>query len=294
VSPHPGVAWVNGIRIAYETLGERSQPPLLLIMGVGASLVNWDDEFCAMLVAHGFYVIRFDNRDVGRSSWVQGVRTANLIDAYFRPARVASYTLDDMVTDTFGLLDHLGIASAHVVGVSLGGHIAQMMAVRSAARVRSLTSIMSSTGDRSVRPRAKAVIALARPMPRGREAAIDQMLRASRVVGSPRFPWDENRLRRQFGAAYDRGMTRAGAMRQTLATLASGDRTALLQGITVPTVVIHGSEDPLIPVGGGRATAAAIPGAELVTIPGMGHDLPPGVWPRVVGAIAHNAARAEE
>jgi pimeloyl-ACP methyl ester carboxylesterase len=289
-----GAASVRGVRIAYQTVGDPDHSALLLIMGLGASLEQWDTELCLMFAERGLFVIRFDNRDVGRSSWIEPTRRMHPIHALISPREGAAYGLDDMADDAFGLLNHLGVEAAHVVGVSLGGQIGQTMALRRPDRVLSLASIMSSTGDRRLlRPQIRTVLSLARPMPRRRDAAVAQMVRMARVVASPGFPFEEERLRAQFAAAYDRGFSRGGVLRQLLATLSAGDRTGAVAAILAPTVVIHGDSDPLLPPAAGRGTAQAIPGARLVLIPGMGHDLPRGAWPRIVGAIAANIARSD-
>jgi pimeloyl-ACP methyl ester carboxylesterase len=288
-----GIASTRGLRIAYDTTGDPDNPALLLIMGLGASLEQWDTEFCERLADRGLFVIRFDNRDIGRSSWIEPRKRRHPVHALLKPRESAEYSLVDMAVDAFGLLDWLDVDAAHVVGASLGGHIAQTMALTQPERVASLASIMSSTGDRRlVRPTARTVAALARTMPRQREGAVAHMIEMARVTGSPGFPFEEHLLRRQFAAAYDRGVSRSGVIRQLLASLSAGDRTEALAAITAPTVVIHGEDDPLVPVVAGRRTASSIPGARLVVIPGMGHDLPRGAWPRIIGALDANIARA--
>jgi pimeloyl-ACP methyl ester carboxylesterase len=263
-------------------------------MGLGAQMIHWDEGLCAMLAERGFHVIRFDNRDAGHSTKITRGPRPNVLRAMVGSRRSASYTLDDMADDTARLLDHLELDAAHLVGASQGGMIAQTLAVRRPERVLSLASIMSSTGNRRVgRPRLRAYGALLRAAPRERDAYIEFVVRIFGRIGSPGFQRDEERLRELAGLAYDRSYDRAGTARQLVAVLASGDRTEALRTVRAPTVVIHGAKDPLIPKRAGRATARAIPGARLVEIPGMGHDLPRQVWPTIVDAVVDNARRAE-
>jgi pimeloyl-ACP methyl ester carboxylesterase len=285
-------AAANGIELAYETIGDPSNPPLLLIMGLGTQLIHWDLELCERFAERGFHVIRFDNRDSGRSTYIDAP-VPNLKRAMAGLRFDAPYLLDDMADDAFGLLDHLGIHAAHVAGASMGGMIAQTMAIRSPERVLSLTSIMSTTGERRVgRPKLRAWGVLLRTAPRDKDAAVEYFVRVFRVIGSKGFPPDEDRVRRHAAEAYDRGHSPAGTGRQLAAILASGDRTERLRRLHVPALVFHGRDDPLVPFRAGRATAEAIPGARLIAIPGMGHDLPRQVWPQLVDAVAETAAKA--
>ena len=285
-------ATLDGIEIVYETIGDPSNPPLLLVMGLGTQLIHWDLELCERFADRGFYVIRFDNRDAGRSTYVHAP-VPNIRRAMAGLRIDAPYLLDDMADDAFGLLDHLGIEAAHVAGASMGGMIAQTMAIRRPERVLSLTSIMSTTGERRVgRPKLRVWGVLLRRAPRDRDAAVEYFVRVFRMIGSKGFPADEDRIRALAAEAYDRGHSPAGTGRQLAAIMASGDRTERLRGVQVPTLVFHGREDPLVPFRAGRATADAIPGARLVAIPGMGHDLPRQVWPRLVDAVAETAERA--
>jgi pimeloyl-ACP methyl ester carboxylesterase len=285
-------AQANGIEIVYETIGDDSDPPLLLVMGLGMQLIHWDRELCEQLAGRGFRVIRFDNRDAGRSTQIQAP-VPNLMRAMAGFKVEAPYRLDDMADDTFALLDHLGIESAHVAGVSMGGMIAQTMAIRRPERVLSLTSIMSTTGERRAgRPKLRVWGVLTRRAPRDRDAYIEYFVRVFRMIGSKDFAYDEDRVRAEAAATYDRGHHPAGTGRQLAAIMASGDRTERLRELRVPTTVIHGKDDPLIPFRGGRATARAIPDARLIAIPGMGHDMPREMWPRLVDAIAETTARA--
>jgi pimeloyl-ACP methyl ester carboxylesterase len=283
---------VGAVELVYETIGDRSDPPLLLVMGLGMQLIHWDLEFCELLAERGFRVIRFDNRDTGLSTKIRGPVPNVMRLMAGLPVRVP-YLLDDMATDTFGLLDHLGIERAHVVGASMGGMIAQTMAIREPRRILSLGSMLSTTGDRRVgTPKLRVWSILMRRAPRDRDSYIAYFTRVFRLIGSPGYPADDERLRQRAAATYDRCHYPAGTARQLAAVLASGSRTAALRELEVPTVLIHGESDPLVPMRAGRATAAAIPGAELITIPGMGHDLPKELWPTFVAAIARNAERA--
>jgi len=287
------IAPANGIEIAYQTFGERSDPALLLVMGLGAQLIHWPEEFCELLAGRGFYVARFDNRDVGHSTKLENAPVPDLMALAAGNAGDAAYTLDDMADDAVGLLDHLEIEAAHVVGASMGGMIAQTLAIRHPQRVLSVCSIMSTTGDRTVgQARQEALAVLMTPVPQTRDAYIEFHINAFKAIGSPGFQFDEEFLRWRAGATYDRSVYPAGFRRQLAAIIASGDRTSKLGQISAPALVIHGSDDPLITVSGGEATARAIPGAELVVIQGMGHDLPKGAWPQIVDAIAANAERA--
>ena len=282
----------NGIEIAYETIGDPSHRPLLLVMGLGAQLIHWDLELCEQLADRGFWVIRFDNRDSGRSTQVDAP-VPDLRRAMLGLRIEAPYRLEDMADDAFGLLDHLGVEAAHVMGASMGGMIAQTMALARPERVLSLTSIMSTTGERRAgRPRLRVWGVLMRQAPRDREAYIESFVKTFRLIGSSGFPRDNDRLRELAAATYDRGHHTAGTGRQLAAILASGDRTARLRSLAVPTTVIHGRDDPLVPFRGGRATAAAIPNARLIAVPGMGHDLPREVWPQLIDAVVETAGRA--
>ncbi|WP_290061424.1 alpha/beta fold hydrolase [Amycolatopsis solani] len=279
-------AHVNGIDLCHESFGAPDDPPLLLIMGLAAPMIWWDEEFCETLAAQGFHVIRFDNRDAGRSTRLRG--RASLAQAYL--LRASPYSLADMADDAAGLLTVLGIPAAHVVGASMGGMIAQTLAIRHPSRVLSLTSIMSSTGGRFVgRPSARAMSMLLAAPPRDRESYVETLVRTFRLIGSPGYPFDEPRMRHRAERTYDRGVHPGGAIRQLAAIMADRDRAPRLRRTKVPALVVHGARDPLVHLSGGRATARAIPGANLDIVPGMGHDLPRAVWPRIVRGIARIA-----
>jgi len=285
--PHPGPS----IELAYDTFGAASSPPLLLVMGLGAQRILWNDEFCRMLADAGHYVIRFDNRDAGESTHLRDARMTDIRTAMlaaFSGGRIeAPYTLSDMATDTAGLIEALGLGSAHVVGASMGGMIAQTLAIEYPALVRTLTSIMSSTGDPSLpmaTPAALEVLLTAPPFER--QAAIEHAVKVFRVIGSPGFPFDEDFVRAVAAMSYDRGFDPLGVGRQLGAIMASGNRTARLASLSVPALVIHGSDDPLVPVEAAHATARAIPGARLVVIEAMGHDMPREIWSRLVEEIS--------
>jgi pimeloyl-ACP methyl ester carboxylesterase len=252
---------------------------LLLIMGLGFQLVHWPDAFCQQLADRGYYVVRFDSRDAGRSTHLPG----------------AHYTLEDLSDDAVGLLDALRIESAHVVGASLGGMVAQLIAIRHPSRVRSLASLMSTTDQRG---KGKTALRVYRHMfsrrPRTEQEAIERRVRVFLDVGSTGFAQDTDEIRRATALAMARDPdARGGRRRQYRAVRAAGDRTAPLRQISAPTLVIHGTIDPMCHPSGGQATAQAIPGARLELVDGMGHDLPPGAWPQIIGAIADNARRAD-
>jgi pimeloyl-ACP methyl ester carboxylesterase len=282
------------IEIAYERLGNTHAPPVLLIMGVGAQLIAWPDGFCDELVRRGLHLIRFDNRDVGQSTHLTGAPPPNIPAALAGDHASASYTLSDMAADSVGLLDALGLDSAHVVGASMGGAIAQTIAIEHPHRIRSLTSMMCTTGDPSVgQPHADALRVLAGPPPTSREEIVKRTLEAFGVVGSPGFAPDLEGIADRAGRAFDRAFDPLGIARQAVAVLASGDRTPRLRTIDLPTLVIHGADDRMCDVSGGRATAAAVPGAELMIMDGMGHDLPRALWPQLATKIVELVQRGE-
>jgi pimeloyl-ACP methyl ester carboxylesterase len=283
---------VGEVELCYETFGDPADPALLLTMGLATQMLGWHEDLCAELAGRGFFVFRYDNRDVGRSQRMSG-RVPSTLQLLRRDKRAASYTLADMAADAAGLLDHLEIDAAHVAGASMGGMIAQTMAARHPERVLSLVSIMSNTGARwSGQPSLRMYSVLLTAPPRDRASYMDRAVTLFSQIGSPGFERDEEDLRRIAGMSFDRGINPAGTVRQLAAIIASGDRTPLLRTIAAPTLVIHGTEDRLVPPSGGRATARAIPGARLLMIEGMGHDLPRAVWPQLLDAIEHNATRA--
>ena len=287
------LARANGVEIAYETFGDSAEETVLLVMGLGVQMLGWDEGFCRMLAGRGFWVVRFDNRDVGHSSKIEGGPRPDLGAVLAGNLSSASYTLDDMGDDCAGLLDALGVDAAHVVGASQGGMIGQAMAIRHRERVRSLVSIMSTTGERGVgQPHQEAIPVVMARAPADRDGYVEFAARAWRVIGSPEFEIDEEALRERAGASYDRGIFPEGTARQLAAILASEDRTEALRSLDMPATVIHGTEDVLVDVSGGAATAAAIPGARLELIEGMGHDLPRALWPRLVDLIVETAERA--
>jgi pimeloyl-ACP methyl ester carboxylesterase len=281
----------NAIRLEYDTFGDPTREPLLLVMGLGTQMILWREEFCERLAASGHYVIRYDNRDVGLSTKFDDAGVPDLPAVVTRvlaglPAGLA-YTLDDMADDAAGLLDALQIDRAHVCGASMGGMIAQTVAIRHPHRVKTLTSIMSTTGDPSLPPPTlEAVESLLEAPPADRDAYLERSVRLSRVIGSPGFDQDEATLRTLAGRAYDRCFYPQGQARHLAAVLAHGSRRDALSKLRVPSLVIHGADDPLVRLEGGEDTAAAIPDAELVVIDGMGHDLPPGVWPPIIAAVS--------
>jgi pimeloyl-ACP methyl ester carboxylesterase len=285
----------NGIELCYQEMGDPDGEPLLLVMGLATQMIAWDEEFCAMLVERGFRVVRFDNRDIGRSTRIKTAGVPGKLDMVLGRRATAPYLLRDMATDTFGLMNHLGIESAHLVGASMGGMIVQTAAIERPERVRSLTSIMSTTGSRRVgHPSYRTFgLLLGRP-PREREAAIERVVKVFRTIGSPGYPFEEQRFREIAGRSFDRGHSEAGIARQLHAITASGDRTVALRKLNLPALVIHGCNDVLVNPSGGRATAKAIPGARLKMIEGMGHDLPRALWPDFADEIAATAARASE
>jgi pimeloyl-ACP methyl ester carboxylesterase len=286
-------ARVGKLTLCYETFGASDSPPLLLVMGLASQMILWDDAFCELLAAQGFSVIRFDNRDIGRSTILKGARTPQRWELLTRNARGAAYSLDEMAADAVGLLDDLQIPAAHVVGVSMGGMIAQLIAINHPDRVLSLVSIMSTTGNRRVgRPNPRMALRMLRRARRDREGYIEDHLATYRAIGSSGFDFEEEHKRERAARCFDRGIHPAGSARQMAAVVSAPDRSSALQRLRIPTTVIHGDADPLVHVSGGRATAAAIPDAELVILPGMGHDLPRELWPQIIDAIVQNTARS--
>jgi len=288
-------AEANGIVLEYDTFGDPAHPALLLIMGLATQMTAWDPRFCGMLAERGYHVIRFDNRDIGLSTAFDHLPDPDLLALIAGDTATAPYLMADLAADAVGLLDALGIERAHVVGVSMGGMIAQELAIKYPERVLSLCSFMSTTGDHEVgQASQEALAALLSPPGTTREEVIERGVNVLRVIGSatPELAVTDEWRRDRIAAAFDRSFRPAGGARQLAAITASPDRTEGLRSLTMPVLVLHGDRDPLIDVSGGRATAAAVPGAELIVYPGMGHDLPEPLWPEFVEAITRNAAKA--
>lgn len=294
VSPELKAPLGGGLEICYQTFGDPSDEPLLLVMGLGGPMTWWDADFCRLLATKGFHVIRYDNRDTGRSSRAAGrVSRADVVKAFTGVSRKAPYSLGDLADDGFGLLDHLGVESAHLVGVSMGGMIVQTMALARQERVRSMVSIMSTTGRRTVGWQDPRLIPmLLAPRLTSREDYIAGSARMWTHIGSPAFPVDPEVSRAKAAETFDRGVSGAGVLRQMAAILTQPNRSVALHSLKVPSAVIHGTADRMVHVSGGRATAAAIPGCELVTIAGMGHDMPEQLWGNFVEIIRRTADRA--
>jgi pimeloyl-ACP methyl ester carboxylesterase len=284
----------NGIEIAYETFGDRADPPVVLVMGLGTQMLAWPDELCEDLAARGHHVVRFDNRDVGASTHFRGVRAPHVASVISKRRR-PPYTLDDMAKDCLGLLDALELGPVHLVGASLGGMIAQTVALMRPDRLRSLTLIMTSSGSRRVGQADPRLIGrlLKGRVATSREQAMDAVVDTFRVIGSKGFALDEERLRDIGARSYDRGYDPGGYRRQLAAVVAQPNRTERLPSIDLPTLVMHGLHDPLVAPSGGLAIARAIPGARFVGFSGMGHDLPRELWPEFADHIAALARRAE-
>jgi pimeloyl-ACP methyl ester carboxylesterase len=284
-------AQANGIEIAYETFGDAADPPVLLVMGLGAQLIHWPTDFCHGIADRGFRVVRFDNRDVGESTWFDTPVDVGALLAARGAGETPEvpYLLSDMAADTVGVLDHLGIDAAHIFGVSMGGMIAQTVAIEHPDRVATLTSVMSTTGDLDVgNPTGEAMALLMSAPPRTREQAQDTAVQGAAVCGSPGL-YDEDELRATAARAWDRGYNPQGTARQLAAILASGSRSAGLASVDLPALVIHGAADTLIHPSGGERTAEVIPDAKLVVIDGMGHDLPRSLWPHITDLLVDHA-----
>jgi pimeloyl-ACP methyl ester carboxylesterase len=283
----------NGLEFEYDTFGEADAPPLLLIMGLGAQMISWDEGFCELLAGRGFRVVRFDNRDVGLSTKLDHLETPEL-SAVVGGSESPPYRLEDLADDAAGVLEALGIDAAHVVGASMGGFVAQLLAIRHPSRVLSLTSIMSATGGLAdnVPATPEATEALLKPPPADREGLIEHGVWVSSRISGPEH-FDPEEARRKRIRAIDRSVSVAGTARQLAAIAAARSRAEQLGALEVPTLVVHGEADPLVPVENGRRTAEAIPGARLLLLPTMGHDLPAPCWPEIVDAIAETARLAE-
>lgn len=283
-----------GIELCYQTFGEPTGEPLLLVMGLGGPMTWWHPDFCEDLARQGFFIVRYDNRDTGRSTHLTArVRRGALVRAFAGRGGTPPYTLSDMADDAVGLLDHLGIPAAHLAGVSMGGMIVQTLAIEHPQRVLSLTSIMSTTGRRTVgwqHPKLLPQLLWSRNA--GREAYIEASARMWRLIGSPDYPTDLEESRIRAGETFDRGFDAGGVLRQMMAILSQPNRGPRLRSLRIPATVIHGLADPMVHVSGGRATAAAIPGSELLLVPGMAHDLPRQLDADLVAAIRRTADRA--
>jgi pimeloyl-ACP methyl ester carboxylesterase len=286
----------NGLQITYDSFGDHADPAMILIMGLGTQMIHWSDQFCQLLASKKFRVIRFDNRDIGKSSWLRNSPVPSIWDfignILFSKKVSAPYLLDDMADDTLALMDALKIDKVHLVGASMGGMIAQCIALKSPARVSTLTSIMSTTGNRSLpRPKLKVSAKLLKSVTREIEAYVAQSLDIWKMLHGEHFPFDQESVEKTIRNSWQRGFNPAGVGRQLGAIIDSPDRTLALQKLQIPSLIIHGDIDPLVPVACGIATAAAIPGAKLKILTGMGHTLPVQLWPQIVDDIAELAQR---
>ncbi len=283
-----------GVELCYQTFGNPDDEPLLLVMGLGGPMTWWDPELCTSLAEAGFFVVRYDNRDTGRSSRLEGQVTRRaLVRSFLGRGGTPPYTLDDMAGDAFGLMDHLGWDSAHIVGVSMGGMIVQTMAIAQPRRVRSMTSIMSTLGKRSVGWQHPALLPMLIAERRaGREAYVQSSARMWKVIGSPAYPQSDAKVRDRAEETFDRGVSASGVMRQMLAILNQPNRSRALASLRMPTAVMHGTADKMVHISGGRATARAIPGAELLVIDGMGHDMPAELFGTITDLVRRTADRA--
>lgn len=287
----------NGLELEYDTFGDPSSRPLLLVMGLGTQMIAWDVEFCEALVERDHYVIRFDNRDIGLSTKLDDEPVPAILEMMTKLARgeklEVPYLISDMANDALGVIDALDLPAAHIVGASMGGMIVQSMALQAPDRVKSMTSIMSTTGRRDLPPaKPEAMARLMRPTPTERDEIIASSVETQKVIGSTGFPFDEERARERALSAYERCFYPDGAARQIAAITASPPRDEALGGLTIPTLVIHGDADPLVPIEAGIDTHESIPNSELLVIEGMGHDLPRGAWPQIVDGISKLSERA--
>lgn len=294
IRTEPALAKANGIELCWDSFGDAQAPPLLLIMGLAAQMIAWDDEFCSQLAGRGYHVIRFDNRDIGLSTRFDAAGLPDVAAAFMAAMQgqsvKAPYLLRDMADDAVGLLDALGIARAHVVGASMGGAIGQTLAIHHASRLRSLTSIMATTGAPGLPPPTpQALQMLFKPTPLDQAGYFESYVQTWKVLRAGSFPLDEARDLARAGQNFARGLNPAGVARQLAAILASGSRKQALAGVTVPTLVLHGDADPLVPLACGIDTAESVPGAKLQIIAGMGHALPISMWPQIIDAIAAHA-----
>jgi pimeloyl-ACP methyl ester carboxylesterase len=285
----------NGLTINYDSFGDPANPAMILIMGLGTQMIHWDADFCKGLAEQGYWVVRFDNRDIGKSTWLKDLPSpgimAFLSNSLFGRTLNAPYLLNDMADDTLALMDALGIQKAHLVGASMGGMIAQCVALMATERAISLTSIMSTTGNRAL-PKAKKRVGmtLLRPQPKDIEQYVQQSLDVWRLLHTENFPFEPERIKALVRYSRERGFNPAGVSRQLGAIIDSPDRTEKLKGLKTPSLVIHGDQDPLVPVECGYATAEALPNAKLKILEGMGHTLPKQLWPDITGSIVELAS----
>ena len=300
-APTPLLASSNGIQLAYDRFGDPQGQPLLLIMGLGTQMIAWDEAFCGQLAERGYHVIRFDNRDIGQSTHLSTAPVPDVGKLLMQalggqpidPASVP-YTLADMALDTVGLLDALGIQNAHIVGASMGGAIAQEIAMRYPRRVRTLVSIMSTSGAPGLPPpQPEAMQVLMTPTPPDRAGYLARAQKVAKILRPGSYPEEEARDLERAERAFERGLNPAGYVRQLAGILASGSRRERLGAVRTPTLVIHGEDDPLVPIECGRDVARHVPGARMLTIPRMGHALPRAAWPAIIDAIAEHAVWTE-
>ncbi|MCY7296160.1 alpha/beta fold hydrolase [Alteromonas sp. a30] len=280
----------NGIQLACDSFGDPENPVILLIMGLATQLIHWDEPFCEQLAAEGYWVIRFDNRDIGHSQCLHHLGLPNFFklagNHYFNTHFNAPYSLQDMANDSVHLLDALGVEKAHIIGASMGGMIAQLVAIHHPERVLSLTSIMSATGDKKLmRPTTKMSLFMMRPPPREANRHIAHTMKMWRILHGKDYPFEEERVRNIVTTSLKRGFYPSGVMRQLSAIISAKDRSPLLKNLSIPTLIFHGEKDPLVPVANGLATAAAIPGATLKIIKGMGHTIPNVVWQQLISDV---------
>ena len=284
----------SGVELCYQTYGDPDGEPLLLVMGLGGPMNWWDPALCDLLARKGFFVVRYDNRDTGRSTKVRGrVSRSMIVKAFLGMTVRTPYSMADLAADGLGLMDHLGWESAHLAGVSMGGMIVQTMAIQAPERVRSLTSIMSTTGRRTVGWQHPSLFpALLGKRGIGREAYVESSTRTWQLIGSPGFPVDDEKVRQRAGETWDRGFSPQGVLRQMLAVLTQPNRTRDLRSVQVPATIVHGLADKMVHVSGGRATSSAIAGSELLLVEGMGHDLPVEMFEDFADVIRRTADRA--
>jgi len=293
ISDERFVTTTDGVELCFQTFGSPADETVLLVMGLGGPMTWWDPEFCILVASKGFHVIRYDNRDTGKSTKMrQRIRRSEVVRAFLRRPVDAPYTLSTMAEDALAILDQLGVHSAHVCGVSMGGMIAQTLAIEHPDRVRSLVSIMSTTGARQVGFQDPKLFPALLAHREGRDGYVTASTAFWKKIQSPAYPADPVRTSDRAGETYDRGFSASGVMRQMVAVLTAPNRTRALRSLRIPTTVVHGLNDRMVHVSGGRATARVIPGCELVLVPGMGHDIPPALFEQFALIIRRTAARA--